>query len=80
MHDGIGIDFLDALQNSVPQLLPRLHSDMAQERASHLAEEGLHDVQPGSVGRRKHVFEPIGFAGQESSGFLGDMRRVIVQH
>ena len=59
---------------------PRLHPDMAQERMRHLAKQGLHDIEPGPVSGRKHVFEPVGFAGQERAGLLGDTCRVIVQH
>ena len=60
MDDGIRIDFLNAFEYPVAQFFPGLHSNVTQKSACHLAEERLHQVQPGSVRGREDVFESVG--------------------
>src|ERR1019366_7867930 len=79
MNDRIGIDFLDAFQNSVAKFLPGLHPKATEEGASHLPEERLDDVEPGAMRGRQHVFEPVWPRRQICACLLGDMRRMIVE-
>ena len=65
MHHGCGIDFRNPEQDSIPQLLPRLHANVPQEGSRHFAEKRLDNVQPGAVGGRQHVFEAIGTSAQD---------------
>ena len=53
---------------------------MAQDRAGELGEEALDEVEPGAVlGREGEREAARRLSGEPSSGFFGDMRRVVVQ-
>ena len=80
MNHGGGVDFRNPEQDSIPQLLPRLHANVPQESSRHFAEKRLHDIQPGTMGGRQHILEPIGTGGQVGLRLFGKMCRVIVQH
>ena len=53
---------------------------MAQDGAGELGEEALDEVEPGAVlGREGEREAARRLSGEPSSGFFGDMRRVVVQ-
>jgi hypothetical protein len=53
---------------------------LAQDRAGELGEEALHEVEPGAaLGRENEREAARRLSGEPSSGFFGDMRRVVVQ-
>src|ERR1019366_6100745 len=79
MNYRIGIDFLDAFQNSVAKFLPGLHPNVTQELASHFPEKRLDDIEPGTVRGRQHVFEPVWPRRQMRACLFGDVRRMIVE-
>ncbi len=80
MNDGIGIDFCNALQNSVAKFFPGFHADMPKKRACHLSEESLDDVEPRSMSRRQHILEAVGSGCQERPRLFRDMRGMIVEN
>ena len=75
-----GVDFRDSQQDALAEFLPRLHSDVPKKGAGHLAKEGLHDMEPRSMLRCRHILETVGAGSKEGSGLFGDMRRMIVQN
>src|SRR5215470_8672835 len=80
MDDRRSVDFGNPPEDTVPQLLPRLHAYMPQERSRHFAKKRFHDVQPRTVGGREDVLEAVRTSGQISLGLLGKVGRVIVQN
>src|SRR5258708_5754396 len=74
------IDFRDSQQDAFAQLFPGTDSDVTQKGASHLAKEGLHNIKPRSMFGCQHVLEPVGAGCQKGLGFLGDVRRMVVQN
>ena len=49
----------NALPNTIPEFLPGLNAHVPEERARHLAEQRLDNVEPGAVSRGAHVLELI---------------------
>ena len=80
MNNRFSVDFGNPLQDAFPQFLPGVHPDLFQERARHLAKQRFYYVQPGTVGRREDVFEPVGTSGQISPRLLRGVGGVIVQN
>ena len=60
MHDRGLVDFCNAPQNSIPQLLPGLNANVTEERASHFAKQRLHNFEPEPVRGCMHILESIG--------------------
>src|SRR5947207_2408704 len=52
MDDRCGVDFGDSQQDAIAKLLPGLHPDVPKKGARHLAEKGLHDIEPRSISWR----------------------------
>src|SRR5579864_2981070 len=53
---------------------------MPEHRTGELGEEALDEVEPGAMLRCESELEaPGGLSGEPSSGFLGDMRRMVVE-
>jgi hypothetical protein len=53
---------------------------VAQDRAGELGEEAFDEVEPGAaLGRESEREATRRLSGEPSSGFFGDMRRVVVQ-
>jgi hypothetical protein len=53
---------------------------VAQDRTGELGEEALDEVEPGAVlGRESEREATRRLSGEPSSGFFGDMRRVVVE-
>ena len=68
MDDRYLVDLSDSQQNAFLQFVSGLHTNSPEERASHLAKQGFHDVQPGAMRGSQHVFESIGASRQKGSG------------
>jgi hypothetical protein len=69
----------DSLDDACDEFLLTFDANIAQEVAGYLAEEHPDQVEPGPVFGRKHKLEAFRSAEQIALGFLGDMRRVVVQ-
>src|SRR5439155_15985097 len=79
MDDRCGVDFGDSQQDAIAKLLPGLHSDVPKKGARHLAEKGLHDIEPRSMLWRQHVLKAIGTSSQEGSSLFRNMRGMVIQ-
>ena len=63
VNDRFDIYFRDALKKAAAEFFPGLHPDVPQERARHLTNERLDDIEPRSVRGRQDVFESVGAGG-----------------
>jgi len=79
MDDRYLVDLSDSQQNAFLQFVSGLHTNSPEERASHLAKQGFHDVQPGAMRGSQHVFESIGASRQKGSGLIRDMGGMVVE-
>src|SRR2546429_7498279 len=79
MDDRCGVDFGDSQQDAIAKLLPGLHPDVPKKGARHLAEKGLHDIEPRSMLWRQHVLKAIGTSSQEGSSLFRNMRGMVIQ-
>jgi len=48
-HNGVGVDFLKVLMDALNQFFFRGYPDAPQHAPRHLAEEGLDQVEPGTM-------------------------------
>ena len=80
MDDGIAVEVINGGDDAVLEFLLGCDADMAQHRAGELGEETLDEIKPGAVLGREDEFEAAGgLLGEPSLGFLGDVRRMIVE-
>ena len=80
MHDRVGVDLGNALLDPLLEFGPGGNTDMSEKYATHLGEEGFHQVEPGPVLRRMDILKSVGTSGQIGPGFLGNMGRMVVQN
>ena len=65
--------------DAVDQFLLGGDADATQHPPRHLAEQGLNDIQPGAMLRRKYELESLRVKPQLSLRLLRNVRRVVVQ-
>lgn len=75
VNDGDGDDFGDSQQDTLLELRPGLHPDMAEEVA-HFPQKGLDDIEPRPVFGRQERLKEVGASRQIGVSFIGDMRRL----
>ena len=81
MDDGVAVEVINGGDDAVLEFLLGCDADMAQHRAGELGEETLDEIKPGAVLGREDEFEAAGgLLGEPSLGFLGDVRRMIVEN
>jgi hypothetical protein len=56
------------------------HTDVAQDLFGHFGKENLNDVEPRTMFRCEYQFKPPRNRLQIGLGFLGNMRRMIIQN
>ena len=80
MDDGVSIELVHGGDDALLEFLFRCDADVAQDGAGKLGKEALDEIEPGAVLGREGEFESAGgLLGEPSFGFLGDVRRMIVE-
>ena len=80
MDDRVSIELVHCGDDALLVFLFRCDSDVAQDGAGKLGKEALDEIEPGAVLGREGEFEAAGgLLGEPSLGFLGDVRRMIVE-
>ena len=80
MDDRVSIELVHGGDDALLEFLFRCDSDVAQDGAGKLGKEALDEIEPGAVLGREGEFEAAGgLLGEPSFGFLGDVRRMIVE-
>ena len=67
------------MQDTLLEFLARLNANALEESASHFSEYGFDQVNPRTVFRGVDIDEAVGPRSEIGHGFLGNMRRMIVQ-
>ena len=80
MDNRIGVDLCDAFHDALLELLPGRDTDVPEESAAHLGEEGFHQVEPRAVFRGMNINEPVRPGGQIRPRFFRDVGGVVVQN
>ena len=76
----MSVDVVDGGDDAVLEFLLGGDADVPEHRASELGEEALDEVEPGAVlGSEDETEAALSLVGEPASGFLGDMRGVIVE-
>jgi hypothetical protein len=80
VDDGVTVDVVDGGHDSIFQFLFGGDPDVAQHRAGKLGEEAFDEIEPRTMlGREDKGEAPFRLGGEPSPGFLGHVRRVIVE-
>lgn len=80
MDNGLAVEIVQVCHDPLFEFGFRSHPDAAQDRARHLREEALDQVEPGAVLWREDEAEAaLTLGGEPFVGFLGHVRRMIVQ-
>ena len=80
VNDRLRIEVLHGGHEPVLKLLLGCDAEMSQDGPRQLGEEAFDQVQPGAMLRGEGELEPAGrLRGDPSAGFLGDVRRMIVE-
>ena len=80
MHDGGRLDFSNALQNPIPQLLPGVDANVPKERTGHCAKQRLDNIEPGPVRGRVHVLEAIRPRHEVGPSFFRNRRGMVIKN
>ena len=80
MDDRLSIDVVDEVHEALLEFVFRGNPDMAQDRACHLGEEALDQIEPGTVGRCEGEGKaPRGLRRQPSRGLARDVGGMVVE-
>lgn len=71
---------MHALQNALLEFLTGFDPNAFEEGSGHFPEYRFNQIEPGSMLRGMDIEEAVGPRGEISHGFLGDVRRMVVQN
>src|SRR5579863_2127494 len=79
MDDWRGVDIGDSHHDAITKFLPGADADVPKKGTRHLAEQGLHDIEPRPMLRREYVLKAVGASSQEGLSFFGNMRGMVIR-